>query len=95
MANIAIDIDGTFDTDPALWRYIIEVLMKKGNNVFIVSGSFQSPEKLDRLGIIHAFIIQNGMSKKQYMESIGINIDIWIDNEPWLIAPEKTLTGTL
>ena len=41
---------------------------------------------------IKAVIIKDHhLSKKESVERRGYKVDVWVDNEPWLIAPEQTL----
>jgi hypothetical protein len=96
--NIAIDYDGTISSDKDLFSKIIK-LCKEGHNVYVVTG--RSPPK-DTDDDIVKFEIDFGVCapiaycspyilKKEFMRKMGINIDIWMDNEPGTIESCKIL----
>ena len=34
----------------------------------------------------------NGIAKQQYADSIGLSVDVWIDDDPGTICPSKKLS---
>lgn len=87
--NIMIDYDGTFGAAPADWMEVINMMQKKGHKYFLVtSRSMDTP-------VEHAYwFVENNVpvvyceyrAKKDVCIEQGIDIDIWIDNDPYYIT---------
>jgi hypothetical protein len=96
MKTLAIDIDGTWDTDPELFYDVfVQFYWAKGWKVIIVTGSPQPEEKLRRLQVpAHLPIItcQPGQFKRDAALAAGYNVTVWMDNEPGTIEPQRKLT---
>lgn len=91
--TIAFDIDGTWSKDPGMWRWVANVMADTGHNPIIVTGRDKWSPDMDRMGGLGYFKIFycGGTPKEEFMKSKGITVDVWIDNEPWLICPSKQL----
>lgn len=86
--TVSIDFDETFTTDPIAWLKVIDILKKSGFNVICCTARFpheypEDLEILERNGIEIYFASRN--SKKEYLESKGVNVDIWIDDNPFSV----------
>lgn len=91
--NIAIDYDDTYTLDPRMWEELIEIMVYKRHNVYLVTwrdGNNESmaSEVITALGCdfpqenIH---FTNLKAKRKYMEDKGIYIDVWVDDNPYAI----------
>lgn len=84
--NIGIDYDGTFTDNPECWSGVIRQLLIFGYSVYCVSARSDNPDTLSKLsqefpsGV--TILLTSHFPKKKYCESIGVHIDIWIDNNP-------------
>jgi hypothetical protein len=85
---VAVDFDDTISDNPKAWLHAMEALEKCGYSVVIVTWRPPDyyPEDLQ-------FLVDKGykvyytslQSKKDYMEFNGIDIAIWIDDNPFAI----------
>lgn len=88
MKTIAFDIDGTWSIDPKMFHKIASYLRIFGHIPIIVTarthGDIDDFYRL-RLGGCHSdlpIFFTKGKPKKAYMESQGIKVDVWIDDDP-------------
>lgn len=90
---IVIDIDGTWSA----FRSLLEPLYNDSWYVNIpcifASAREQPLDKLQRILPSNAIFIPalNGQSKFQAVVAAGWQPMMWIDNEPWTIAPERNI----
>ena len=89
---IAIDFDGTYSADPELFDVFIAKAKNHGHSVFCVT--FRDAEKHGRVDIpgVEVFYT-SGILKAEYMASVDLIPDIWIDDMPHLIGQAPTLLG--
>lgn len=95
--NIMIDYDKTYTADVALWREVIDLMRFYGHKVYLVtSRSMDTPIDLWRdFADRHISIIYcNFKAKRDVCESIGVSIDIWIDDDPEWITKDITYDPT-
>lgn len=88
-----IDFDETLTSDPALFRSIIELIRKAGHKVVCVTARRDTDENIAE---VEGFLIDNQIdihvfytslrSKVDFMKSRGINVNIWIDDNPKVCA---------
>jgi hypothetical protein len=82
---IAIDYDGTYSSDPKTWHAVIDTLKAAGNVVFMVTYRF--PDRpIEGLQKSLEIFYTSGNQKHVYMQNAGIEVDVWIDDEPHLIG---------
>jgi len=100
--NIGLDYDGTFTADPNLWLRFILDAQAAGHEVHVVTMRYPSetanadPEaknyfdpRLRALGCrVHA---TSRGAKKPYMLQHGINIHVWIDDNPKAVDLDATV----
>jgi hydroxymethylpyrimidine pyrophosphatase-like HAD family hydrolase len=94
MSLIAIDYDGTYTDDPEAWNKVIQVLQAAGHEVICVTMRYgKSQAKLWRsaetiLDLEGVMIYYTGRkAKKPWCEEQGLNVDIWIDDNPfWVVS---------
>lgn len=87
MLTIALDYDDTFTADPKLWWPFIGHAKRVGHRVICVTYRMASTpiEDVDLAENVEVFYTE-GQQKNPYMESRGIDVDIWIDDMPQLIS---------
>ena len=88
--NIGLDFDDTYTSDPEAWNEFIYNFTSRGHTIYCTTFRFpeQSQQVYDSIGKV----IGNDncyftayTAKRQYMQSKGIMIDVWIDDQPILI----------
>jgi len=92
--NIALDFDGTFDLDPIFWETFIQEAQSRGHTVYLVTNNNDSEyiySAMEDLLPYYQIFFSENIAKKDFMESQGIKIDIWIDNEPEYILEDKPI----
>lgn len=84
--KIALDYDGTFTEDKAFWMDFINQARKNGHEVFVVTYRHPDLDKIREEKFINnlgtSVIYTDGCPKKSYCQSLGIEIDVWIDDRP-------------
>lgn len=91
--TFGIDIDGTWDKDPSLFIQFFNLMRHRGHTAVIVTGAQHPREKIIRLRIPEDILIvcTHGRLKEDACRELGINVDVWIDNEPGTIQRCKIL----
>jgi hypothetical protein len=87
--RIGIDLDGTLDRDPDLWREFIEAAFAKGHDVICVTSRINSEDNIE---IVESWMKDKDLnlptffvawqSKVDYMKNAGLPVDVWIDDDP-------------
>lgn len=85
---IALDFDETYNARPDMFDDLIEVLlMYKDTQIILVTYRHSELDYdplfqhlIDVMGV--PVYCTDGKAKKKYMEDLGINVDIWIDDNP-------------
>lgn len=85
MLTFAIDFDDTIDRNEELFEGLIEYLLGKGQNVCIVTNNYAKSRddivEFSERNKVPVFWAGVSM-KRAYMENLGINVDVWIDDYP-------------
>jgi len=91
---IAMDYDDTFTSCPETWTSVINVLRRAGAHVVCVTS--RTPEMKVRDFPGNVFYC-SGKPKSQAMHEQGIEIKIWIDDQPEYIGenPDRLLLKNL
>jgi hypothetical protein len=87
--NIALDFDGTYTADPTAWNEFIELMQRQGHNVYCVTMRAESEGRAVRqalAGKVDGFFFTDRKAKQPYMFERGININIWIDDQPSFVV---------
>ena len=86
--TFALDYHNTYSADPKFWNVFIELVYLRKDKLLCVSHATDHDE-IDKLyksiGKIIGqdnVVLTNGAAKKPYCDEHGINIDVWIDNNP-------------
>ena len=85
---VALDYHKTYSADPKFWDTFIYMCWMRKWDVYCVSHAMDDDERQaleDSIGKVIGMdkvIETNGKAKLPYVESLGIDIDIWIDNNP-------------
>lgn len=96
--NIGLDFDGTVTTNSKMWSEIVKIFNKNNINVYIVTyrnlidydnsdiDEFVNDTKIE-------VIYTNCKAKDRFCKELGINIDIWIDDNPVGVLTSLTRGG--
>ena len=85
--TIALDFDGTYDLDPALWDRFIDDAKSRGHKVWIVTCRRDTDENRETVKVGGCLVLfTNLQAKKWTLEQRGLRVDIWIDDQPECIA---------
>ncbi len=92
--RIGLDYDDTLMADPDVWRKIIIILEDAGHDVVCVSSRFNNYENMEELGRSvprHTQIVLcEHNAKAEVMAKRGTPVDVWIDDNPNSIDPDRT-----
>lgn len=89
--TFAIDFDGTYDRDPMLWTFFVQMALTLGHDVIVVTarGDHHQPTAehviAQRWGPNVPVIRSYDRPKTQVAYAAGYSVDVWIDDEPWKI----------
>jgi hypothetical protein len=91
---VALDFDKTYDADPLMWDKVIETMNWFGDHTVILA-TYRHPvydfhpyfEHLERMGV--KVYCTDGKAKKPFLSQLGINVDIWIDDNPLSITQDS------
>lgn len=91
--TIAIDYDDTFTADTNAWTSVIKMLQSYGHFVICVSArldSFNQRQELESaLPAGVKVFLSYCTQKKEFVEKLGMRVDIWIDDCPEAIVTKK------
>lgn len=84
---IAIDYDGTYSEDEQFWYDFVKKAIMRGHEVVCIT--MRKPdETLDDMPC--EVIYTSRSAKRNYAESLGYYVDIWIDYSPqWILTDSK------
>ena len=89
--TIAIDYDGTYSADPALFNDLIATMKRAGHTVVLVTGrseEYGHEIKAALDGVIP--IVFAGMQwKRKAAIGAGFNVNVWIDDNPEYVDVQK------
>ena len=87
--TIAIDFDNTFTADPYMWAATLKVFKARGHQPLCVTARRDTAENADAINAVFdhhncqmPIYFSSLGSKLAFMESRGIKVDIWIDDDP-------------
>lgn len=86
--NISLDFDGTYTRDPDAWDQFIDLMQSQGHNVYLVTMRYRSEanvvyERLQKR--VDGIFCTGRRAKRSFMYEAGIDINVWIDDEPSFI----------
>jgi len=85
---VALDYHNTYSADPKFWDTFIYMCWMRKFEVYCIThhtGEKQNEKLMDSIGKVldkDHIIFTMGKAKMDYVKSIGLDIDIWIDNNP-------------
>jgi hypothetical protein len=86
---IALDYDETYTLDPDFWDQFLRSAKAAGHDVFICTMR-NDDEMLEVYALLNgkvtAIFNTSRKAKRPYMQSQGINIDVWIDDRPEFVV---------
>lgn len=78
---IALDFDGTYTADPALWDSFITAARLRGHEVHLVT--MRGQREPVRLGAnVDRVHYTDRRAKRPYMQARGLTVQVWIDDMP-------------
>mgnify|MGYP000633717844 CR=1 FL=1 len=78
--KIGLDYDGTITRDKAFWKAFIYMAKAAGHEVFIVTMRYEHEPVDMRMDCLVYYTERK--AKQPFMARQGIQIDIWIDDNP-------------
>jgi hypothetical protein len=88
--RIALDYDGTYTADPELWDLFIKQAVVRGHTVAVVTCRRNTDGNREDCRVPGRVTIFTDLSSKQWFsESIGMKVDVWIDDDPACIIHGK------
>jgi hypothetical protein len=78
---IAIDYDNCYTKDSVLCDKIIDAIGRTGHRAICVTSRHNS-EPIKSTTMVLDTYYTDRKAKKSYMDSLGITVDIWIDDNP-------------
>lgn len=86
---IALDYDGTYTRDMALWDRFIDDAIRNRHKVICVTMRFdndiEAPPVMSTIGKKCDVVFTGRNAKKDFLDKIGVFPDIWIDDNPMWI----------
>lgn len=88
--NIGLDFDDCTTRDPEGWIQFAQMMRARGHKVYCVTWRSNTPSNLQEVGSVlnghvDAIFFTGQQAKKDYMYSLGIRIDVWIDDMPFTV----------
>lgn len=86
--NISLDFDDTFTRDPNGWLSFVQLFRSRGHKVYCVTMRYpeEGQEVMEWLSekVDHIYFTSR-QAKKPFMYAAGIDIHVWIDDNPSFI----------
>lgn len=83
MSHIALDYDHTFTVDPEGWRQFVRLFQERGHTISIVTARHDNfAEKIEDAPDGCKVYYTRRLAKRLWLAMRGIEIDIWIDDDP-------------
>lgn len=97
--TIAIDFDGTFAANPALWRnFITDAQNIWGYQIVCVTGRSDEgewgKEVKEAIDGLIPIVFAGHRWKREAAQAAGYEVNIWIDDNPEYIAPQNLIGVT-
>ena len=92
---IGLDYDGTVTEDPDLFTQLVKTIREAGHRVYIVTMRYMSectsdPEFMRIAEHVDGFFATGRQAKKPYVLNHGVQIHIWIDDNPDAVHKSAT-----
>jgi len=87
---IALDYDHTFTEDPQVWYNAMMIMKQAGHTVVGVTMRYPAEASGMDMRYDHVcskIFFTGRRGKKQFMNEQGLNVDVWIDDQPmWILG---------
>jgi hypothetical protein len=91
--SIGLDYDNTFTADPGLWRMFVAACRERGHTVYVTTARHANNVADIEVNLPGVEIFASGGAlKREFCKAHGVEIDIWIDDMPWLIGGDFDLS---
>lgn len=93
--TIAFDYDGTWSLDPEAWREAERALARAGHVCIVVTNRPYTEEHRIPSGMVPGhmpiYYVGVGVLKKEAMQQKGVQVDVWVDDRPGCVEPQRIL----
>lgn len=92
MSNISLDYDSTYTCDPYAWDLFIELMQARGHKVYIITArkKWDVDDNLDKLATTsNGLFFTKGKAKRDFTERRCLDIDTYIDDNPYNLLFDK------
>ncbi|MBL4682537.1 MAG: hypothetical protein JKY88_17705 [Pseudomonadales bacterium] len=90
---IAIDYDKTITADRLFWHEFLGMVRSRGHYAIVATGRKSTAPIDDGTKRLVMSVVYCGDRMKSWaVEQAGYNVDIWIDDEPGHIEPQRKLS---
>ena len=92
---ICLDYDNTYTLDPTFWDAFIVVSKSSGHSVILATMRYPhegGPVVMDLEGKVDDIIFTNRKGKRQYLKSLNVFPDVWIDDMPEFVVYDAVTT---
>lgn len=90
--RIALDFDKTYNIAPKFWDNFIDISV--GNGFEVILATYRHPTEdwdplMDDLQKKIPLYFTDGKAKKPFLEALGIEVDVWVDDNPKSITDDS------
>ena len=92
---ICLDYDNTYTLDPDFWDGFIVVSKARGHSVILATMRYEregNVVKMDLETKVDDIIFTNRKGKRQYLKTLNIFPDVWIDDMPEFVVYDAVTT---
>lgn len=87
MATFALDYDGTYTLDPAMWDQVIALMRAADHKVYVVTMRYPIAQEANEVnaalkGKVDELYFTGRKAKRAFMYDKGIHISVWMDDQP-------------
>lgn len=93
MTSISLDYDGTYTADPELYLEFTKEAILRGHKIYVVTMRYPSElASIDpKLVEVATMVIPTSrQAKRPFVKSLGIEINIWVDDNPRAVEEDAS-----
>ena len=87
---VALDYDDTYTRDPSMWNDFIDLLQRNNHTVYCVTMRYPQEAQAVREALanrVDGIFCTGRKAKRPFMYARGIQVSVWIDDEPgWILT---------
>ena len=85
---ISLDYDDTYTKDTEFWDKVVKLGKKHGHTFYCVTARAMEPDNYEPKPNMKIYCTSHEY-KKKFMQNLGIDIDVWIDDTPEALIEGK------